>query len=104
MEHFGTVDSLLAVNVSVSTMVSFAIDFVESTFKREDLEEEQALINEIRGKLGSCSAFIDQRWKEIRKDVDGFYSVIECPTCLQPALEVDDGSVTLLSAPEPNRY
>jgi hypothetical protein len=25
--------------------------------------------------------------------VDGFYSVIECPTCQQPALEVDGGTV-----------
>jgi hypothetical protein len=93
MEHFGTIDSLLAISASVSTMVSFTIDFVELTFKREDLEEERMLIDNIRGKLGSCSAFVDQRWKEIRKDVEGFYSVIECPTCLQAALEVDGGFV-----------
>jgi hypothetical protein len=84
---------VLAINASVSTMVSLTVDFVESTFKPEDLEEQRILINHIRGKLGSCSAFIDQRWKVIRKDVDEFYSVIECPTCLQPALEVDAGSV-----------
>ena len=93
MEHFGAVDSLLAISASVSTMVSFTVDFVESTFKPKDLQEQRILINQIRGRLGSCSAFIDQRWKDIRKDVDGFNSVIECPTCLQPALEVDAGSI-----------
>ena len=93
MEHFGAVDSLLAVTASVSTMVSFTVDFVESAFVQEVLEEERPLINDIRTKLGSCNAFIDQRWKEIRNDVNGFYSVIECPTCQQSALEVEVGSV-----------
>lgn len=93
MEHYGAVDSLLAVTASVSTMVSFTIDFVEAAFTSEVLEQERRLINDIRGKLGACSAFVDQRWKEIRKDVDGFHSVIGCPTCQQPALEIDAGCV-----------
>jgi hypothetical protein len=93
MEHYGSVDSLLAITASVSLMVSFTIDFVEVAFTSEVLEHERRLINSVRGKLGACSAFVDQRWKEIRKDVNGFHSVIECPTCQQPALEVDAGSV-----------
>ncbi len=93
MEHYGAVDSLLAVTASVSTMVSFTVDFVEGAFTSDVLEQERRLINNIRGKLGACSAFVEQRWKEIRNDVDGFNSVIECPTCQQPALEVDAGSV-----------
>jgi hypothetical protein len=93
MEHFGAVDSLLALTASVSTMVSFTVDFVESAFRQEVIEEERPLIDEIRAKLGSCAAFIGQRWNEIRNEVNGFYSVIECPTCQQPALEVEAGSV-----------
>jgi hypothetical protein len=93
MEHFGTVDSLPAISSSVSSMVSFIVDFVESTFTPEQLEKQRQLINQIRNKLGSCRAFIDHRWKEIRKDVEGFYSVIECPTCQQLALQVDGGDV-----------
>jgi hypothetical protein len=93
MEHLGTVDSLPAISASVSSMVSFTIDFVESTFKPDDLKEQQLLIDEIRHQLGSCNAFIAQRWQEIRKDVDAFYSVIECPACQQQALEVNKGRV-----------
>jgi hypothetical protein len=93
MEHFGTVDSLLAITASVSLMVSFTIDFVESTFTAEDLREERPLIYEIRHQLGSCDAFIHQRWKEIREDIVNFHAGIGCPACQQPALEVDGGSV-----------
>jgi ribosomal protein S27E len=92
MEHFGSVDSLLALTASISKMVSFTVDFVESAFGPAVLEESH-LVHDIRGKLGSCKAFIEQRWKEIRKDVDGFQSAIECPTCQQPALEVEGGEV-----------
>jgi hypothetical protein len=74
-------------------MVSFAVDFGESNVKAEHLEEERPLIMEIRSRLGACTAFVNQRWKEIQKDVDAFSTVIECPTCQQRALEVDDGTV-----------
>jgi hypothetical protein len=93
LEHFGAVDSLPAMSASISTMVSFTIDFVEATFRPESLAEQDFLIAELRSKLGTCNAFVEQRWKEIRKEVDGFYSVIECPTCQQLALEVEAGSV-----------
>lgn len=93
LEHFGAVDSLLAVTANVSTMVSFLLDFIESAFDAGSLHEEQALHSEIRSALGTCSAFVEQRWKEIQKEVDGFHSVIECPTCQQRALQVDGGKV-----------
>jgi hypothetical protein len=93
MEHFGTVDSLPAVSTSVASMVSFIVDFVEATFEPDQLAEEEILIADIRSKLGACNAFVEQRWKEIRTDVERFHSVIECPTCQQKALEVDGGVV-----------
>jgi hypothetical protein len=93
LEHFGAVDSLPAMSANISSMVSFTIDFVETTFKSDSLAEQHTLIAEIRSKLGACKAFVGQRWKEIRKEVDGFYSVIECPACQQLALEVEASSV-----------
>jgi hypothetical protein len=93
LEHFGAVDSLPAMIARVSSMVSFAIDFVEANFTPEQLLDQHALIAEIRSKLGTCSAFVEQRWKEISNEVDGFNSVIECPACQQPALEVEAGAV-----------
>ena len=93
LEHFGAVGSLLAVTASVSEMVSFTLDFVESTFQAESREEQGFLITDIRSRLGARSAFVEQRWKEIQKDVDDFHSDIECPTCLQRALLLDYGTV-----------
>jgi transcription elongation factor Elf1 len=93
IEHFYSVDSLLAVSANVSTMVSFLIDFVESSFEPESLEEEEGLLSDIRAKLGTCNAFVDRRWKEIQKEVDGLYTKIECPTCHQEAMSADGGTV-----------
>jgi hypothetical protein len=96
VEHFGAVDSLPAVQASVSKMVTFLVDFVEEAFEQESLEEEEALIADIRSKLGNCNSVVEQRWKEIQKEVDSQYSSIECPTCQQKALSADGGTVKCL--------
>lgn len=96
VEHFGAVDSLLAVQASVSKMVSFLVDFVEEAFEQESLEEEEFLIADVRSMLGNCDAVVKQRWKEIQKQVDSHYSSIECPTCQQKALSADGGTVKCL--------
>lgn len=91
LEHFGAVDSLPAVQSSVSEMVGFLIDFVERTFQPDTLGEQQELISEIRTKLGRCRGFVEERWKTIGKEVEQGYSVVECPVCLQRALNADVG-------------
>lgn|ERR1017187_2903694 len=96
VEHFGAVDSLLAVQASVSKMVSFLVDFVEEAFEQESLEEEESLIADVRSMLGNCDAVVKQRWKEIQDQVDKQYSSIECPTCQQKALSADGGTVKCL--------
>src|SRR5437879_4034365 len=96
VEHFSAVDSLPAVQSSISQMVSFLVDFVETAFDQESLEEEEGMIEEVRSKLGSCNAIVEQRWKEIRIEVDNQYSTIECPTCQQKALSADGGTVKCL--------
>jgi hypothetical protein len=44
IEHFGVIDSLLAVQVSVSEMVSYLVDFVETAFEQESLKKEESKI------------------------------------------------------------
>jgi ssDNA-binding Zn-finger/Zn-ribbon topoisomerase 1 len=93
LEHFQVVDTLPAVTAIVSSVVSFAIDFVESAFEPESLTNENDTLSEIRSSLGKCNAFVNQRWNEIRSDIEDARSVIECPTCRQRALLVDGGRV-----------
>jgi hypothetical protein len=96
VEHFGAVDSLLAVQSSVTQMVSFLVDFVEEAFESESLEEEEGLITDIRSKLGECSAVVEDRCKQIEKAVADQYSTITCPTCQQDAMSADGGTVKCL--------
>ena len=86
IEHFGVVDSLLAVQASVSQMVSFLVDFVETAFEQEILKKEESKIAKVRSKLGKCKVVVDHRWKEIEGEIAKQYSTIECPTCQQKAL------------------
>ena len=74
VEHFGAVDSVPAVQSSVSQMVSFLVDFIETAFEQESLEKEEDMIAEVRSKLGSCNAVVEQRWKEIRREVANQFS------------------------------
>jgi hypothetical protein len=96
IEHFGTVDSLPAVQAIVSKMVSFIVDFVEEEFEQGDLQDEEGLIAEVRSRLGSCNAVVEHRWTEIQKEVSERYSTVECPTCQQRALSADAGTVKCL--------
>jgi len=96
IEHFGAVDSLLAIQSSVTQMVNFLIDFVEEAFEEDGLEEEEALLSDIRAMLGNCNAVVEQRWKHIQEEVDRQYSTVECPSCRQEALSADGGTVKCL--------
>jgi hypothetical protein len=77
-------------------MVSFVIEFVETAFQPDDLEEEGAMIVEIRSKLGTCNAVVDHRWSEIKDEVAKQYSTVFCPNCQQSALSADGGTVRCL--------
>ena len=93
IEHFGAVDTLLAVQSSISKMVSFVIDFLQDTFDPAILDEEEATLSEIRNKLGACNSVVQHRWKEIKAEVDAAYSKTTCPECQQEGLIADAGEV-----------
>jgi hypothetical protein len=105
VEHFNVVDTLLAMQSSTARMISFLVDFIDQNFTVDDFEEEeQELLSEIRNSLGSCAAVVHERMALIEPDVAGLDSVIQCPSCLQMAMNADGGSVKCLFcfyAPDP---
>ena len=62
VEHFGVVDTLLAMQSSTAKMVSFLVDFIDRNFEVDEFdEEEQELLTDIRNNLGSCVAVVQER-------------------------------------------
>jgi hypothetical protein len=96
VEHFGVVDTLLAVQSSIIQMVNFLIDFVQRAFESDQIEEEEDLLSEIRAKVGSCRAVVEERWAIIRSGVDNEHSVVQCPACRQEVMSADGGRVKCL--------
>jgi hypothetical protein len=105
VEHFNVVDTLLAMQSSTAKMVSFLVDFIDQNFEVDEFEEEeQELLTEIRNSLGSCAAVVQERVALIEPEVMGLHSVIQCPSCLQMAMNADGGAVRCLFcffAPDP---
>jgi predicted RNA-binding Zn-ribbon protein involved in translation (DUF1610 family) len=87
-------------------MVSFLVDFINQNFEVDEFEEEeQELLSEIRDNLSSCKAVVQERVTLIEPAVKNLYSVIQCPSCLQMAMNADGGTVRCLfcfSTPEPS--
>jgi predicted RNA-binding Zn-ribbon protein involved in translation (DUF1610 family) len=106
VEHFNVVDTLLAMQSSTAKMVSFLVDFIDRNFDVGEFEEEeQELLTGIRNNLGGCEAVVRERLALIEPEVKRLYSVIQCPSCLQTAMNADGGEVRCLfcfSAPDPS--
>ncbi len=96
VEHFGALDTLPAVQASVTKMVNFLVDFVEQAFGQDALAAEQDLIAAIRSRLGNCNAFVIHRWGQIQAEIKGLRSTVACPACQQKALNADGGTAKCL--------
>lgn len=105
VEHFNVIDTLLALQSSIAQMVSFLVDLVKENFEVDELEEEeQRLLAEIRGRLNSCAAVVEERLASIKPEIEKLYSVVQCPFCLQMAMHADSRTVKCLfchASPEP---
>ena len=95
LEHFGAVDSAIAIKASTAKVLSFIVDFTISQFDSEHFsEKEDTLLNQIRRKLGEFEHFVGERMKAIQKELDNAETVIvECPRCVQPTMIIDDGGM-----------
>jgi hypothetical protein len=96
VEHFGAEDTLLAVQSSTTQMVSFLIDFVEQAFDVDGLVEEDALLSEVRAKLGNCRAVVNDRLTLIQSDIKKRFAVVHCSSCRQKAMSADGGTAKCL--------
>ncbi len=75
---------------------AFALEFVGDylTNLHDSLESE---VFKLRVLLGEFQEFIDGRMAEIQGKIDNAYLVVQCPVCLQQALELGDGPSHCLS-------
>jgi hypothetical protein len=97
VEHFDVLDTLFAMQSSTARMVSFLVDFIDRNFDIDGFEErEQELLVEIRKSLGTCAAVVQERLALIKSEVDGLFSVIKCPSCMQMSMNADGGTVKCL--------
>jgi hypothetical protein len=97
VEHFNAVDTLPAMQSGIAQMVSFLVDFVEQNFEVEKFEDqEKELLGEIRANLGTCTAVVQERLAIIKPEIENLHTVIQCPSCLQSAMNADGGTVKCL--------
>jgi hypothetical protein len=90
VEHFNAVEILLAMQSGTAKMVSFLVDFVEHNFDVEAFEEqEQELLGKIQANLGKCDAAVQERLAIIEPEIGKLQTVVQCPSCLQRAMNAD---------------
>ncbi|NPV89966.1 MAG: hypothetical protein HPY50_04225 [Firmicutes bacterium] len=96
LEHFGILDSEIALQVAFCKVLNFALDFIEDNVEQEDFETiEREILEEIRSSLGKFKGFISHRWNTIKSEIEKCkelnMAITNCPTCYQDALVIDDG-------------
>lgn len=96
LEHFGVEDTLPGVQSSIVQVVNLLVDFVGRAFDKGGLDEEEPLLAEIRTKLGTCRAVVDERMALIKSELDKQYSLIQCGSCHQLAMSAGGGTVKCL--------
>jgi len=94
LEHFGIVDTVLAVKGSTIPVLVFALDFINDEIGTDTLpESEMALLQQIRRALGNFQDFVSERTRSIAPQLEPYgESIVTCPRCLQSAMVIDDGA------------
>jgi hypothetical protein len=81
-----------AVVVSIITRTySFAIDFITSEIEGKAKLRADRYVERLRSLLGKFVEFVEERMKVVGPQVTSLSNglVVECPTCLQPAMYAD---------------
>jgi len=82
LQHFRLADSREALKSIVIRAMNVVLDFLGNHFELEDLEpQEEALLEEIRGRLRELEAFCEHRRKELMARLPDSETRIECPAC-----------------------
>lgn len=78
----------------IAKMVNLMVDFVEHDFEAEAFEEqEQELSGKIQANLGKCDAVVQERLAIIEQEIGKLQTVVQCPSCLQRAMNADGGTM-----------
>lgn len=93
LEHFGIVDSVEALTATAAEVLGFLLEFINNELHPEEFpEEERAALDGIRQMLPGFTAFVETRWKAIKREVESAQgTVTSCPRCTQEAAIIDDG-------------
>ena len=92
LEHFGSVDTALAIKGATVPVLNFAINFINEELGQDLMSEiELALLNQIRRNFG-ISRICRQQIEKYRKGMEPYdEGVVTCPRCLQDTMAIDDG-------------
>ncbi|NVM57538.1 MAG: hypothetical protein HWN51_05405 [Desulfobacterales bacterium] len=92
MEHFNIVDSVEAITVAASGVLSFLIDFINSELYPESFDKDDVeMLENIRQRLSEFETFVAKRWDAIREDLEPVETaIVTCPSCKQDATMLDN--------------
>jgi hypothetical protein len=97
IRHFGVDADQNLVKSLITKTLSFAIDFVSEEFSPIDESPIADEVRALRKSLGECKEFVRVRLDEISVQLaSAFHLYLNCPMCLQKALNADGEGVQCL--------
>lgn len=105
-EHFGIVESKEASILDTIEGLGIIANFIKEELGEENFNaDERQLLRKIKQKLGSLEAYVNERMRIIKPDIDANPDyIIQCPVCMQKALFVQGSSLDCWfchSSPDP---
>lgn len=92
IEHFAVSDSTEAVVALSAKALAFAVDFVSAEIEPNGMDGRAAeLLDEIRDALKGSNAFVAERRRAIRPELDRFDVILDCYRCGEPSFTLDEG-------------
>lgn len=106
IEHFGLVESKDAAILDVIEGLGIITNFIREELGEDNFNlDERHLLRKIKQKLGSLEAYVIERMRIIKPDIDANAdNIIQCPVCMQQALFVHGSSLDCWfchSSPDP---
>jgi hypothetical protein len=93
LEHFEIDESVNALKSSLFKVLNPILDFIHEQIPKDDLDEHDYLLKDIRSELRDIDDFIKDRMEFIKEDLDEWKSTstfTTCPHCYQTTLCVNE--------------
>lgn len=96
IEHFAISVPIEAAKATAATALGPIIDFITDKMA-EPKGEDAEVLAKIRNLLSKFEKYVKNRWKAIKKDVEGYGdAVLRCKSCMQRAMVTADGGTRCL--------